>query len=298
MQLLRYCGALHRMPWLPIISTLILTGLLGACGTTRLAYNNAPMLTYWWLDSYFDFDDEQAVRVRNDLQAVHQWHRQQELPGIGADLAALKARALQNATPEQTCKLAEDVKARVTTTLERMLPTIAALAPTFTEAQLLHIEREYEKRNRKWREDFLDGTPDERLDHRFDLLLDRTESFYGKLRPEQRSWLRKQLADTDYDGQIQYKEMLRRQQDALQVLRQLRASKANVAQAQVALAGVLERSTVSPDPAFRHYLARLMDQGCTMMTELHNGMTPAQRTKLQQSLQDYADDVRILLNPR
>ena len=280
---------------MPIIGTLLISVLLGACATTRLAYNNAPMLTFWWLDSYFDFDPEQAQRVRADLQAVHQWHRKEELPRILAELTQLKNRALQNATPEQTCKLADDVKARGSAALERMLPTVAALAITFSEAQLQHIEREYEKRNRKWREDYLEGPAEDRIDHRYDLVLERTENFYGKLRPEQRTWLRNQLADSDYDGQTQYKEMLRRQQDALQVLRQLRQSKAPAAQAELALSGVLERSAISPDPAYRQYLMRLMGQGCAMMTELHNGMTPQQRGKLQTSLQDYWDDVRILM---
>ena len=298
MQLLRRDGVPRRPPWMAIISTLLVCGLLGACGTARLAYNNAPMLTYWWLDGYFDFDAEQAARVRADLQTVHQWHRQQELPGISAELADLKARALQNATTEQTCKLADDVKARASATLERLLPTIAAVAPTLSEAQLQQVEQEYEKRNRKWREKYLEGSAEERLQHRVDMLVDRTESFYGGLRAEQRSWLSQQVAKTDYDGQTQYREMLRRQQDALQVLRQLRSSKATLAQSQLALQGVLERTTVSPDLAYRQYLARLLTQGCATMTELHNSMTPQQRGKLLKSLQAYEDDIRILMaNP-
>lgn len=281
-----------------IIGTLLVCSLLGACGTARLAYNNAPMLTFWWLDAYFDFDADQAVRMRADLQTVHQWHRKEELPLIAAELGHLKARALQNATSEQTCKLAADVQARATSALERLLPAIAAVAPTLTEAQLQQVEREYAKRNRKWREDFLEGSAEDRLDHRVSLLADRAESFYGGLRTEQRNWLSQQIAGTDYDGQIQYREMLRRQNDALQVLRQLRSSKATPAQSQLALQGVLERTTVSPDAAYRQYLARLLAQGCATMTELHNGMTPQQRGKLLKSLQGYEDDVRILMaNP-
>ena len=284
-----------QLRWTPIIGTLMLLLALTGCGTTRLAYNNAPSLSFWWLDTYFDFDSEQALRMRADLQTAHVWHRKDELPLVAAELANLKARALQNATPEQTCKLAADVQARVSAPLERLVPTIAAIAPSLSDAQLLHLEREFEKRNRSWREDYLDGTPQERIDHRLKQAAERTESFYGRLRPEQISWLRGQIVASDYDANVQYREILRRQQDALLTLRQVRASKSTPAQAQAALMALLERSFASPDASYRQYMARILQQGCSVMTELHNGMSPPQRAKLLDTLQSYDDDLRALM---
>lgn len=298
MRFLKRSAALPQPRWLPIIGTLMVLLSLTGCGTTRLAYNNAPTLSYWWLDAYFDFDSEQTLRVRADLQTAHAWHRKDELPLVTAELANLKARALQNATPEQTCKLAADVQARVTAPLERLVPTIAAIAPNLSDAQLLHMEREFDKRNRSWREDYLDGTPDDRIDNRLKKTAERVETFYGRLRPEQMKWLRAQVATSDYDSSVQYREMLRRQQDALQVLRQLRTSKAIGPQAQAALMGVMERSLVSPDAGYRQYLARILQQGCATMAELHNSMSPQQRAKLLDALQSYDDDVRALMAVR
>ena len=298
MRFLKHSAALPQPRWLPIIGTLLVLLALTGCGTTRLAYNNAPTLSYWWLDAYFDFDSEQTLRVRADLQTAHAWHRKDELPLVAAELANLKARALQNATPEQTCKLATDVQARVTAPLERLVPTIAAIAPNLSDAQLLHMEREFDKRNRSWREDYLDGTPDDRIDHRLKKTAERVETFYGRLRPEQMKWLRAQVATSDYDASVQHREMLRRQQDALLVLRQLRASKAMGPQAQTALMGVMERSLVSPDAAYRQYMARILQQGCATMAELHNSMSPQQRAKLLDALQSYDDDVRALMAVR
>ena len=298
MRFLKRSNALPQQRWLPIIGTLLVLLSLTGCGTTRLAYNNAPTLSFWWLDAYFDFDSEQTLRVRNDLQSLQTWHRKDELPLVAAELAKLKARALQNATPEQTCKLAADVQARVQAPLERLVPTLAALAPSLSDAQLQHIEREFEKRNRSWREDYLDDTADERIDQRLKQAAERTESFYGRLRPEQMKWLRAQMVASDYDASIQYRELLRRQQDALQVLRQLRASKATQPLAQAALQALLDRSFVSPDAGYRQYMARILQQGCATVTELHNGMSPPQRAKLLDALQSYDDDVRSLMAAR
>ena len=88
MQFLKRSPAAGRRHWLSIIGTLmlLLTALnLSGCSTTRLAYNNAPTLAYWWLDAYFDFDSSQSLRMRNDLQSLQDWHRQEKLPAVVAD---------------------------------------------------------------------------------------------------------------------------------------------------------------------------------------------------------------------
>ena len=50
-----------------IIGALLLASALAACSSVRLAYNNLPTLSYWWLDGYVDFDGAQTPRVREDL---------------------------------------------------------------------------------------------------------------------------------------------------------------------------------------------------------------------------------------
>jgi dihydrodipicolinate synthase/N-acetylneuraminate lyase len=40
---------------------------LGACSAVKLAYNNLPELSYWWLDAYLDFDGTQTPKVRDEL---------------------------------------------------------------------------------------------------------------------------------------------------------------------------------------------------------------------------------------
>ncbi len=298
MQLSKRFAPWSERRWLPIIGTLLIAVSLSGCGTTRLAYNNAPTLAYWWLDAYLDFDSEQSVRLRNDLQTLQTWHRKEELPLVATELGKLKARALQNATPEQTCKLATDVQARAVAPLERLVPSLAALAPALSDAQLQHMEREFEKRNRAWAEDYLDGSAADRVAARLKQTAERVESLYGRLRPEQMTWLRSQIAASSYDPAVQYTEMQRRQQDALQVLRQIRNTKTSPAAAQTALLGVLERSSASPNPTYRQYQVQILQQGCNTMTELHNSMVPAQRAKLQEALQGYEDDVRALVAVR
>ena len=42
-----------------LLAALVLLGL-GGCSAVKLSYQNAPELTYWWLDSYLDLNDTQS----------------------------------------------------------------------------------------------------------------------------------------------------------------------------------------------------------------------------------------------
>ena len=281
-----------------LIGALLLASTLTGCGAVRIGYNNAPSLSYWYLDRYFDFDSPQSLKVKIDLQSVHDWHRKEELPRLATAVAFLKSRALQDATAEPICQASIELQQRVVTTLEQMVPTLAAIAPNLSDDQLQHMADQYGKVNNEWREDYLDGTVAERNERRVKRSVERTEMFYGRLRAEQVALIGKQIAASAYDPQAMYREKLRRTEDILQVLRQIRAAPGTPVQGQAAVQALLQRSIVSPDPVYRQTLTRLTQQGCTALAELHNTMTPQQRRQLQETLQDYETDIRVLMGTR
>lgn len=274
---------------------MLLTSLaLGGCSAVRLAYNSGPTLTYWWLDSYFDFDDVQSLKVRNDLQAVQDWHRTQELPLLVQKLKDLQALAAKTVTAEQVCTVVTDLQTRLQVTLERVVPTIAAIAPSLQDAQLEHIAHEFERRDRTWREEWIDGSLAERRQRRIKQIVDRAESFYGTLEPTQLAVVREHINKSSFDGPRQLREMQRRQQDALQVLRELRNAKPAASQANAQVRALLERSLMAPDPAYRRYMDNLTTESCAAMAALHNGSSAEQRARLIQTLQGYEEDARAL----
>lgn len=280
--------------WVAIIGLLLTSLLLSACSMVRLGYNNAPSLAYWWLDSYVDFDSRQATRIRSDLQSIHAWHRREELPLLAQALKRLQSMAHATVTPEQICSVVEDVQARSHSTFERFLPTVAAIAPTLQPAQLQHMAHEFEKRNHSWREDWLDGTVTERNERRIRQIVDRAESFYGTLQPQQLALIHNYVTNSGFDAQRQFRETQRRQQDTLQVLQDIRATKPGSSQAMFEIRALLERSLRPPDPNYRRYRDQLTSQGCHAMAQLHNSATPGQRDKFLHALQGYESDVLAL----
>ena len=260
----------------------------------RLGYNNGPTLAYWWLDSYFDFDAEQSVRMRNDLQSVQDWHRKEELPLLVQTLKNLQTMAPKPVAAEQVCQVVGELQTRLQVTLDRLTPSIAAIAPSLQPGQLEHVSREFERRNRKWREEWMDGTLAERSERRVKQIVDRAESFYGPLEPAQLAVVQAHIKTSSFDGPRQYQEMLRRHQDALQVLRELRTGQLPANQATASVRGLLERTLKAPDPAYRQYMERLTTESCAAMTALHNSSSAAQRARLLQTLRDYELDGRAL----
>ena len=270
---------------------------LSGCNAVRLGYNNAPDLTYWWLDGYFDFDGPQSTRLRNDLHALQDWHRKEELPQLATTLKNLQAAAPQDVTAAQVCQLSQYVEERIQTTLDRAAPTAVALGPTLSSAQLEHLARALDKRNREWREEWMDGSPEERAERRLKKLVERAEGFYGRITEAQRKQLQAQLEASAFDASVQYREVLRRQQDTLQTLRALRNGNATEIHTQAEVRALVARSLQSPDPAFRQYTDRVRSQACEAISAFHNRTSASQRLRLQDTLKGYEGDVLALMRP-
>jgi hypothetical protein len=284
--------------WISIIG-LLGVGLLAGCSATRLAYNNAPDLVYWWSDSFFDWNQPQSTLLRNDLNDLQQWHRRQELPGYATTLNALQAAVLQDIQTDQVCALADYLQQRLQATLDRSLPTAVALAPGLSAAQLAHLSEALDQRSREWREEWLDDPPDEREDRRLKKMVARAEQYYGRITTTQRAQLRAQLRASAFDPSLQLHESARRQQDAIQTLRQISANNATGAgsppQTKAALQALLTRMLESPDPIFQQYARQVRRQACAALADFHNRTSPDQRRHLQQALQGYEADTRALL---
>lgn len=281
-----------------IIGVLLLAlGLVG-CSAVQLSYQNAPELTYWWLDSYLDINDAQSAKLRQGLTGLHAWHRQRELPVYLATLNKLQKAAGADSTPEQVCALYADLRARLLPVFNQFEPTAAALAPGLDNSQLDHLARQLDKRHKKWQHDWLSLSPEQSHAKRVKQLTERAEMFYGRLEEQQLAVLRTGLRAAPLEVTVMARESARRRQDLLQMLRQLQTDKPGSASAKTALRMGFERWLESPDPAYRDYAQQTTQALCKTFAALHNASTAAQRAHFVQTLQDYRDDIRALMAGR
>lgn len=276
-----------------IIGVLLALTLAG-CSAVKTGYNHAPALVQWWLDDYITLTPAQSPQVRESLDELHRWHRQQELPRYAASLQQLRQLAPQAVTPEQVCTVQEDLRGHLQRLSERTDDGISRLAPSLETGQLLQLERQFERQNRKWRKEWLDLSPAELSAHRLEKSTERAEDYYGRLSDSQLAVLRERIAASSFDAPLFWRERLRRQQDMLAVLREHRNGD-RPAHVKAEVLALLRRNLASPDPAYRQRFEHMLQESCRTLAALHNSTTPAQRRHLADKLQGYEEDVRALM---
>jgi hypothetical protein len=269
---------------------------LAACSTLQFGYQQADSLSYWWLDSYLDLESAQSPQVRADLTALHAWHRRHELPLYIELLQQMQRLASDSQTkPQQICALIPELRQRMLRLGGQTAAMAASLVVTLTPAQLHHLAQQFDKRNRRWREQWLDLSTAEFHEHRFKQAKERAELLYGRLNKVQLALLHQQLAGSSFDPRLSYREALRRQQDILNTLREHSATSARATHVADEMLALIERSVLSPDPVYRRHSEQWIAESCQLLAALHGSASALQRAHAKEQLQSYAEDLRALL---
>ncbi len=284
-------------------AALLVVGLQG-CGALRLAYNQSPLATYWYLDSYLDFNAAQRPLVKAALDDIHQWHRQTQLPLYLETLEKLQHQMPKDLSAAEACTLYAEVQDRLLVTFEGIAGRLQSegqkdgqgtgmqVLASLDSMQLAYLQKKLAKTNAKYRKDYVDGSPSKLRDKRLEQAVSRAESLYGNLTSKQEALLDARLEASGFDPEAAYAERLRRQQDLLQTLRNLR--QASAAAMSTHLGGVFARVAMSPDPNYRDYSQKTRMQACQTFADLHNSMSPEQRLTALRKLQNYELDLRAL----
>ncbi len=289
----------HSLP--RIIAALLLALFLltlQGCSAARLGYSQAADLLYWWIDGHFDANSVQTPRLRDELAALHQWHRANELPKYASLLQKTQQSVGGDVTAAQVCALYGDIRGLMDNLAARALGPAADLALTLTASQLEHLQHKFDKNNNEFARNFTRGNETERKERRLKTAIERAESFYGRMDEAQLAALRVTVQNSGFDTRLSMQERLRRQQDLLQTLRRLLADKVSAPHARTALAGYIERSWISPDPRQRAYQERSLQEGCANVALVHNSTTAAQRAKALSFFNAYEMDARSLMGPQ
>jgi hypothetical protein len=269
--------------------------LVSGCSTLKLVYNQSDDLLYWWVDGYADLQDEQKPFVRNTLSDLQKWHRQQQLPEYMVLLQDIRTLAPNDITPQQVCVMTEKMKTSFITLLRHVEPASTQLVMQLNADQLKSIRKRYDKTNKDWREDWLEGSDEKRVRYRFKQALNRLEDFYGRLDAPQREVLQQWLSGSSFDARMSYAERERRQADSLQTMQRMAQMGTANANTQSQLRAWVDRAFQSPNERYLAYSQTLTQENCEGFAKLHNSTTPAQRQRFAETLKGYETDLRILM---
>ena len=270
---------------------------LSACSLVVTGYNQAPsLLIFTWVNPHLDLNSEQDKQLRADLQVLHQWHRQQQLPVYADVLQKMAALAPHEVTGPQICALVDEFKETLAPLAQQMSPGIARLALKLTPAQTQRLAQQYEKDNKDYRKEWkLDASADAQLQVQTNKGIENAERLYDRLDKKQKALVKQMAKESQFDLPKSWGERLRRQQDTVRTLEGIVKSQPGFALAQQDSLALLNRSLLhSPDETYRDYAEMRKAINCEATAQLHNTTTATQREFAVKTLKTYEADLRAL----
>lgn len=274
-----------------------LLACLSACSFVVTGYNQAPsLLIFTWFNPYLDLSTEQDKQLRTDLQVLHQWHRQQQLPVYADVLQKMAVLAPHEITGPQICTLVDEFKDTLAPLSQQMSPGIARLALKLTPAQTQRLAQQYEKDNKDYRKEWkLDASADAQLQVQTDKGIENAERLYDRLDKKQKALVKQMAKESQFDLPKSWGERLRRQQDTVSTLDRIAKSQQGLASAQQESIALLNRSLLqSTDEAYREYAEIRKTINCEAAAQLHNTTSATQREFTVKTLKAYEADLRAL----
>jgi hypothetical protein len=280
--------------WIIVLLLPLITG----CSALRLSYGQGPLLAYWWLDNTLDFNDEQAPRVRGALADWFAWHRATQLPDYAQALGETAAMAPGSITPAQVCSQTEAWQRRAERAVDQALPAAAEQVRSMSAAQIQHLERRQADKLQEAAAETLQPDLAERRKAALARNIDRAETLYGRLDDAQRQLLAAGLAASPFDPERALAERRARTADLLRNIRQWQAEQADSATVQAGLRRLAGEVLRSPRPDYLALSRRVLQANCSLVAQLHNSTSAAQRQRLVAKLQGWQDDLRSLADKR
>jgi hypothetical protein len=271
--------------------------LLQGCSAIKLGYQQLPTLSYWWLDNYLSFSDAQTVRVKESLESLQRWHRQQELPLYASLINRTALISQGNIQAQDVCTLWSDGQARADRLVQEALRQTAPVVASISPRQLSHLARHFDLKNEEWEKQWLRGSPEERLKRRVNSATERFSDFYGDLTPAQSSLLQTQMTQSEWTAEWGLQQRKRQQQDMLATLQKIQQQSLSAAQLEAELFGVWQRWFMPLQPTEAGQAQRLRTQACQNLVDLHNNTSAEQRQRAARRLRNYERDLQDLMRP-
>ena len=290
----------QRLRWLSLAAKLSASALLlslTGCSLVVSGYNSAPNLfMFLWLNPHLDLNAAQEKQALADLQQVLEWHRREQLPLYAKWLSQAQQLAPKDVSADQVCALIDEAAKSLEPLLTQFEEPTARLGLSLTPKQLQVLRKKYTEDLKDYRKEWkLDGSKQAQLEVQTDKGQSNAERFYGRLSPAQQKLLQQLAQNSGFEGDRNYAERVRVQQDNLAVHEQMVQNRPSPEEARAMVRDWLQSVLHTPDPAYDIYLKKRKRTNCEASAQLHNTTTAEQRARAVKVLKGYEDDVRKLM---
>ncbi len=288
-----FCSTRH----LRLLAVALLLGLLAACSLGRLGYDNGDTIAYWWLNGYLDFDTSQRPWVRQRIDTLFAWHRHTQLRTYVPILTTARQQLDRTVTKADVMSVYDDITKAIDRTVEQAAPDLADLAMAMNADNMEALKKKFDATNRKFRKDYLDGDREERQEHRYKLVMEWAEYWFGDFSDEQEVIIRRASDARPLNNEFWVEDRKERQQALFALLDHIHRDKLSHEAATVLIKtyiadNFLTRSEASPE--MQTFFAASKDGLAQLTVTIVNLTTPKQRAHAKEKLQQWVDDFNTL----
>ena len=282
-------------PFAKKAAILCMTLVLLGCSAARLGYSNGEFISYWWLNSYVDFDSEQKPWVKSHIDKIFSWHRKTQLKEYVRLISRIQHRDLATVTQADLLADYNDAKTRVLLIAERAAPELADLAISLDATQISHLEQKFIKSNDKFRKEYLRGDIESRQEFRYKKALKQAEYWFGNFSKEQEAKMRIASDARPLNNELLMADRVHRQQELIALLKKIQTEKPGK-EASTALLKKFTAATVDRFGNKQHqaFFDESTAATATMVASVMHMTTPAQKAHFVKTLQDWITDFNKL----
>jgi Family of unknown function (DUF6279) len=280
-----------RMPGVLGIIVVAATAVLVGCSSVvRVAYNNSDIAVRMMADEYFDLQEEQAALFKVRLARFHEWHRIEELPRYAQVLDSAAVRVRRGVTRADVewavAAIRERYRVLVTEAIDAAIPVLATLTPQNLGA----LERKFAASNRKFSDEYLTGTSAGRDKARDDAIGARFDEWLGSVSTAQQRLISGYVRTQTGIQALRLADRKARQQELVGLL----GREHDAAVLRERLRAFFVDYEAQRSPEYARASREWEDRVITLVTEVLQAASPAQREYAADRLTRYADDFRAL----
>ena len=272
-----------------------LMALAAGCSTIRFSYNQGDTLLYWWIDSYVDFEGQQADIAKRGINGLFHWHRQTQLRDYAALLGTFQKKVAGNPSQADLIQAYREIRVRGERLAQRAVPELTTLAMSITPAQIANIDKKFKDKNDEYRRKFMSGSVEKRQRARYKKSMEQMELWFGRFSNEQEAALRRASDLRPLDNQQWLEERQYRQRRILALLQEVQQKKLNREQTTVRVQGLMrELFTRMESPERKAFYDASLEHTTTYILTALRLATPQQKAHAQQRMQGWINDFEAL----
>ena len=174
-----------------ILRILAVVGLLvSASGCSiKMMYNNADRFARWAANDYIQMNDAQEAYFTAEVDAIHYWHRTNELPLYADYIDSLPTTFDKEVTESDVQEMFDTFYSWWEVFEAKSLPFVTEMMLSLTDEQVARLPERLAKDNEKFAEDEFDKPLDEVQAEWQKQYSDTMSRFSGRLTKEQKAYL-------------------------------------------------------------------------------------------------------------